>query len=224
MVLPPTRPEDVEGIPQDAAVLHSFMNTLDQRAYRAHGRLLEGGDRLDNYESLEHWLLEHRLLAAPLQAIPAGKRQRAVESALALRKTMRDAADDTGRAQRRAESGETPTAVETLAQFGLVPHTSESGVSLTVAPPSSDDLVPEVHRALGLLVIMAVELSINGSWKRLKMCPAPDCRWVFYDRSRPRTARWCSPALCGNRYKQRRAHSRTRSSRLDGQGSRSERA
>jgi predicted RNA-binding Zn ribbon-like protein len=207
MVLPPTRPEDVEGIPQGVTVLHAFINTLDQRAYRVHGRLMEGGDRLDSYESLEHWLIEHQLLDAPLRATPAGKRQPTLALALAVRQALRDAA---------ADNGKTPSAVKTLPGFSLIPHASKRGVSLTVAPPSAGDLVPEVHSSLGRLVVAAVELTVDGSWQRLKMCPAPDCRWVFYDRSRPGTARWCSPALCGNRYKQRRAHSRTRSSGLDG--------
>lgn len=47
----------------------------------------------------------------------------------------------------------------------------------------------------------AVTATADGSWRRLRMCPAPDCQWVFYDRSRPGRARWCSPRLCGNRMK-----------------------
>ncbi len=42
-----------------------------------------------------------------------------------------------------------------------------------------------------------------GTWERLKSCPADDCRWAFYDRSRNRSAVWCNMAVCGNRAKVR---------------------
>jgi predicted RNA-binding Zn ribbon-like protein len=42
-----------------------------------------------------------------------------------------------------------------------------------------------------------------GTWDRLKICAAPDCRWVFYDVSRNGAGRWCSMRSCGNRDKTR---------------------
>lgn len=35
----------------------------------------------------------------------------------------------------------------------------------------------------------------------LKICGNPLCRWVFIDRSRNRSRRWCDMAACGNRAK-----------------------
>ena len=43
----------------------------------------------------------------------------------------------------------------------------------------------------------------DGTWQRLKMCPAHDCLWVFYDRSPAGRGRWCSMAVCGSRAKMR---------------------
>jgi predicted RNA-binding Zn ribbon-like protein len=43
----------------------------------------------------------------------------------------------------------------------------------------------------------------DGSWERLKVCPADDCLWAFYDRSRNRSRRWCDMEVCGNRAKVR---------------------
>jgi len=60
-----------------------------------------------------------------------------------------------------------------------------------------------VDAALGRILITAVNLSARGLWARLKMCPATDCQWIFFDRSRPGRGRWCSPDLCGNRLKKR---------------------
>lgn len=43
--------------------------------------------------------------------------------------------------------------------------------------------------------------SSNPEWKRVKACPGPGCRWVFVDRSRNDSRRWCQMSECGNRAK-----------------------
>ena len=50
----------------------------------------------------------------------------------------------------------------------------------------------------------------DGTWERLKACPAPDCLWAFYDRSRNRSATWCQMGECGNRSKARAFRARRR--------------
>lgn len=44
---------------------------------------------------------------------------------------------------------------------------------------------------------------------RLRPCANTECQLFLIDRSKPNTARWCSMAVCGNRMKARRHHSRT---------------
>lgn len=46
-------------------------------------------------------------------------------------------------------------------------------------------------------------LASAGSWERLKVCGAEDCRWAFYDASRNHSRTWCSMSDCGNRAKAR---------------------
>ena len=41
------------------------------------------------------------------------------------------------------------------------------------------------------------------SCERVKICPADDCLWAFYDESRNGSRQWCSMAVCGNRAKAR---------------------
>ena len=48
-----------------------------------------------------------------------------------------------------------------------------------------------------------LEADRRGEWTRLKICPADDCQWAFYDRSRNRSATWCDMKVCGNRHKVR---------------------
>lgn len=55
----------------------------------------------------------------------------------------------------------------------------------------------------------ASRLVVRGDWERLKICPADDCRWAFFDRSRNRSRTWCSMRVCGNREKARAWRERT---------------
>ena len=60
-----------------------------------------------------------------------------------------------------------------------------------------------VDRYLGSVVAAMVQAEERGTWERLKICAAHDCRWAFFDRSKNRAGRWCSMAVCGNRTKTR---------------------
>jgi predicted RNA-binding Zn ribbon-like protein len=48
----------------------------------------------------------------------------------------------------------------------------------------------------------------SGENARIKICRNPDCRWVFYDRTKGKTRCWCSDKTCGNRERVRRARAR----------------
>ncbi len=54
---------------------------------------------------------------------------------------------------------------------------------------------------LGRLAADIVNASADGTWERLKACPGRNCQWAFYDRSKNRTATWCSMQVCGGRAK-----------------------
>ena len=70
---------------------------------------------------------------------------------------------------------------------------------LAVLAPSRRD----VHGALAELVGIVYTTMADGTWPRLKSCRRDVCHWLFYDRSRNRSAVWCSMAVCGNRTKTR---------------------
>ena len=44
--------------------------------------------------------------------------------------------------------------------------------------------------------------------RRLKICANPHCRWIFYDDSKSRTRRYCTPDKCANLLKVRRFRAR----------------
>ena len=53
------------------------------------------------------------------------------------------------------------------------------------------------------VVGVVLRAQIDGTWPRLKVCAADDCRWAFYDSSRNRGGNWCKMEICGNRMKNR---------------------
>jgi hypothetical protein len=57
--------------------------------------------------------------------------------------------------------------------------------------------------AVGAVLAAAARLAVLGHWRRMKICPADDCLWAFYDHSRNRSRTWCSMSVCGNREKAR---------------------
>ncbi|MFE0027325.1 CGNR zinc finger domain-containing protein [Amycolatopsis sp. NPDC059021] len=57
--------------------------------------------------------------------------------------------------------------------------------------------------AVGAVLAASARLAVRGDWIRLKICPADDCLWAFYDESRNRSRQWCSMRVCGNREKAR---------------------
>jgi predicted RNA-binding Zn ribbon-like protein len=78
----------------------------------------------------------------------------------------------------------------------------------SLEPPARD-----VDGALADLVGIVYTAMADGTWTRLKACRRDVCHWLFYDRSRNRSAVWCQMSVCGNRtktkaYRSRRAGTR----------------
>ena len=65
-----------------------------------------------------------------------------------------------------------------------------------------------VDGALADLAGIVYTAMADGTWPRLKACRRDVCQWLFYDRSRNRSAVWCQMAVCGNRTKTKAYRSR----------------
>jgi len=61
---------------------------------------------------------------------------------------------------------------------------------------------------LGPVVWSALDLLATGDFARIKQCPGEGCGWLFVDRSKNNSRRWCDMATCGNRTKGRRHRQR----------------
>jgi predicted RNA-binding Zn ribbon-like protein len=67
-----------------------------------------------------------------------------------------------------------------------------------------------IDGAIGRILCTVVDAERDGTWSRLKSCSADDCRWAFYDYSKPGRSIWCSSAICGTRDKVRRFRAKSR--------------
>jgi len=92
------------------------------------------------------------------------------------------------------------------AAMAVLDHASAEGRLVVRFEGGGASLVPTapgVRGALAELVGIVHTAMTAGTWPRLKACKRDVCRWLFYDRSRNRSARWCQMAVCGNRTKTR---------------------
>jgi predicted RNA-binding Zn ribbon-like protein len=89
----------------------------------------------------------------------------------------------------------------------LIPDAGrEHGVAELVVGTSPAQLIPD------RLVVAAVELVRTVDLRQLKACPIDDggCGWLFLDRSRNGSRRWCAMEDCGTRAKIRKLAERRR--------------
>jgi len=184
-------------------VLRDFLNTRDERSFTVRGTPHPGGDELATPAALARWLARRGLLHAGTPVDDADLRE-----ARALRGALRGAlASRTSQGwEGLATANQTlATANQTLASLSLRIELGADGTPRL--SPVAGDVVPA---ALSRLAASAAVAATDGSWQRLKMCAAPDCRWVFHDTSRNSLGRWCSMRVCGNRGKTRAYRQRHR--------------
>jgi predicted RNA-binding Zn ribbon-like protein len=169
---------DHEPAPGRLRLVQQFVNTVDYE----HGR-----EVLHEPAQLRRVLVELGLIKAD-EAVDEDDLRRAHEVRAALRTLALEnnggAADPGGRAllERTAAAGRLVVRFDGRAAV-LVPS------------------VPGIRGALADLVGIVYAAMADGTWSRLKACRREICMWLFYDRSRNRSARWCQMAVCGNRTK-----------------------
>jgi predicted RNA-binding Zn ribbon-like protein len=163
--------------------VRAFVNTLD---------IDDGIEQLARPADLGRWLAEHDLLGGAASVRPTAEDLR---HATQLREALR--------AHLLAHHGQPldPADVAVLdAAAGRGRLTLRfTGDDETVLVPAAGG----VDGALGRLLAIVKDAIDDGSWQRLKVCPADNCLWAFYDASRNRSAVWCDMRVCGNRAKVR---------------------
>lgn len=163
-------------------LIKAFVNTLDVE---------DGIEELRDPPALVAWLAARELADPDTRAT-----KRDVERAVALREALREqllAHHGDYEPDPRAAPAIDEAAKRAKLRLGFGPD--------GVARPAPD--AEGVDGALGRLLAVVAEAQADGTWSRLKACPAETCRYAFYDRSKNRSAVWCDMGVCGNRAKVR---------------------
>jgi len=159
--------------PGELERVRAFVNTWDAE---------DGTDDIATPAQLAAWLGEP-------QATPAEHRR-----AIAVREALR--------AALRAHHG----SPEDVPRDVLEDASRRAAFAIVLDDHGRASLAPSsegIDAALGRLLAVVHAADAEGTWSRLKVCPADDCQWAFYDRSRNRSAVWCDMKVCGNRHKVR---------------------
>ena len=80
-----------------------------------------------------------------------------------------------------------------------------------IGPPMRWQITP--HRPTNLprlLALQALELLQSPHLHLIRRCEGAGCGWLFLDRTRSDSRRWCSSSDCGNRDRARRHYARHR--------------
>ena len=171
-------PAGRQKAPGRLALVQRFVNT------RLHGLDI---DRLDTAAKAHIWLRANRLL-------PRGAR---FDDADAARlRSLREALRALAVANRGAGLDQSPHAeLNRMARTATLRiHFDEAATSLVPASRGID-------AAIATLLGIVHEAQLTGEWSRLKPCR--ECTYAFFDRSKNRSAAWCSMSICGNRAKNR---------------------
>ena len=165
--------------PEPLRLVQAFVNTVDFE---------NGIEELTDPEALRRALVRLGVLA-PEVSLGAAELERALDVREALRALL---LGNNGVEVERS----TLDVIEDAARRGrlVVRFDEEHRTSLMSDAAGLDG-------ALGGIVGVVHTSMADGSWPRLKACPRHICRWIFYDRSKNRSSRWCAMSVCGNRVK-----------------------
>jgi predicted RNA-binding Zn ribbon-like protein len=179
-------PAGRQKAPGRLALVQRFVNT----------RLHDFGiDRLGTAAKARVWLRSTGLLTpeAPLDEADAARLRRVREGLRALAVANREGDLDPSAPAELANEGQTA-----IVRVQLGDH---AATSLVPASRGAD-------AAVATLLVIVHEAQLTGAWPRLKACR--HCTYAFFDRSKNRSAAWCSMSICGNRTKNRAYRQRRR--------------
>jgi predicted RNA-binding Zn ribbon-like protein len=185
-----------------------FVNTAGDRVH-------DTREDLETYGDLVNWSIQAAALspdeAAHLRQAAAGKLQAAQQ--------VRDRAVALREALYRIFSGLVAGSQPEPHDLEAVNQALAAALPKLALAPSADGFgwvwagTPDaLDRMLWPIVWDAGDLLVSDALSRVRQCPAPEgCGWIFLDKSKNRSRRWCSMETCGNVAKARRHYHRRRS-------------
>lgn len=179
-----------DDVPRQLALVREFVNSRDVEA---------GTDELSSAEELSRWLRARGLM---------GAQERSGDSELALALSLRESLRGVLRSQHGPSVDRAALDEVNRIAAGLPLRVRFDDGDSTLEPAGAG-----VQGALARLLADVAVAMTTGTWQRLKACSKDSCQWVFYDRSKNRSGRWCTMKVCGNRTKTRAYRERQRSER-----------
>lgn len=169
--------------PGDLLLVQLFINTWDIDPKGGTDYIATPGD-------FRAWLLDAELLDRKTPVTASD-----VETAIRVREALRTLA--------RSNNGgpADPNALETLNRAA---RSAQLAVRFDAAGNGTlEPLAPGVDGAIGRILAITFNAMKDGTWRRLKACPADHCEFAFFDETKNRSGTWCAMRVCGNRTKAR---------------------
>lgn len=167
----------------------------------------------DDGKAVEFWNNEQDVLQwlARYGIAPAAENSSfAPTELLAQAKALRTLARKLVTEFKEEKTPETSELNQYLHAFDTAPHLARDAEGkLTLSRVSRSDSISSL---LGPVAEAVAQLLVEGNFDLVKQCEHPDCILWFYDRTKAHKRRWCSMALCGNRYKAAQFRKRSSSS------------
>ena len=197
------------------ALCLDFANTVDARFPRPG---TTPPDFIATYEELVRWSQRAGALdarSARQLLVRARRETKAARAAVAAAHRLREAIYTLFAALR--EGREPPaSAARELARFSA----RALGRGRLVASAETSALAwswpqLELQSMLWPIALSALELATSEEVGSLKQCPGHDgrCGWLFLDRTKNQSRRWCTMQICGNAEKTRQQSARRRQTR-----------
>ena len=182
-------PHESQPVPEPPAeLLVAFANSEDHE---------EGTDDLTTTAELRSWLSGHGLVGPRVRATPAD---------LALARDLRAALHAAMVANHDRSVGLAPGDGPPAGAPGPTLDDVAAALPLRLVVGADGPALVPVHDgvrgALSQLLVAVNETVTGGTWPRLKICSADDCRWAYLDQTKNRSRAWCEWG-CGNKAKTR---------------------
>ena len=168
-------------------------------------------ERLHSYEDLLAWGKREGVLPGPSAAQLAEVARSNPRQALGALHTARELREALYRIFTAHADGRDPAAEDlallnrALAQ--AIPHLQLSARAGTFVWEWDENAL-DLHRLLWPVARSAADLLTSDDLARVRECAGEHCNWLFIDRSKNHSRRWCDMQDCGNVAKVRRYRSR----------------
>lgn len=183
-------------------------NTLDNRP------TAEPRELLVDFQDLVSWGMQAGAISGALGRTLRQEARRNPQGAKQALDRARKVREDIFRIFSASVAGHAPPA-SALEKLNAAVSQAFSTRRLTAAGSGMEWEWPEspplhLDRILWPAVVSAAELLTSDELSRVRECEGERCAWLFLDRSKNSSRRWCDMTVCGNRVKARRHYARTK--------------